>query len=251
MEDNNINPEEQSPSTHQETPYITSSEDNSPIGDIVEEVDSGKEVHDLEFIPDPENLIKAMIFASPEFVTVTTLKKILGPEWDVRRIRACIKIINDSLRIHNEPFEVIEVNNSFRYRTQTQYYPWVKQLFKESNSRRLSPAALEILSIVAYKQPITKAEVEEIRGVNVDSALKGLLDRKLIAIIGKSDKIGGAYNYGTTKEFMQYFGINNVPSDLPKLSEFEELISSSALLPQMSPEGNMVAQDQNEVEENE
>jgi segregation and condensation protein B len=198
------------------------------------------------FDPEPEALIKAMIFASPEFVNVNTIKEIMGRGWDAVKIRETIKNINAKLSQDDEPFEIVEVSNSFRYRTRTQYYPWIKRLFKEAGARKLSQAALEILALVAYKQPITKAEIEDIRGVTVDGVLKGLLERRLITITGKADKIGGAFTYGTTKEFLRYFNINRVPQDLPKLSEFEDLINSTALLPQISSSGDVVETDRDE-----
>ncbi|MBF0430188.1 MAG: SMC-Scp complex subunit ScpB [Fibrobacteria bacterium] len=210
----------------------------------------GPVMHDVhEFEPEPEALIKAMLFASPEFVTISTIKRVFDRQYTATQIKSFVKKINRQLSDNNDPFEIAEINNSFQYRTRSQYHPWLKLLFKEAGARRLSQAALEILSLVAYKQPITKAEVEDIRGVNVDGPLKGLLDRKLIAITGKSDKIGHPFVYGTTKEFMQYFNINRVPEDLPKLSEFENLISSTSLLPQISSSGEVTEIQQNLAEE--
>jgi segregation and condensation protein B len=200
------------------------------------------------FTPDPEALIKAMIFASSDYVNLNALKEIMGRNWDAVKIRETVRNINEKLEHNNEPFEIVEVSGSFRFRTRTQYYPWVKKLFKEAGTRKLSQAALEILSLVAYKQPITKAEIEDIRGVTVDGVLKGLLERRLIAITGKTDKIGGAYTYGTSKEFLRYFNINRVPQDLPKLSEFEDLINSTALLPQISSDGTVVEAELDETE---
>ncbi len=202
-----------------------------------------------EFTPKPEALVKALIFASPDFVNIQTLKKILGQGWDVPKIRQVVKSIIAKMETDGEPFEIVEVNNSYHFRTKPRFYPWIKQLFREAGARKLSQAALEILALVAYKQPITKAEIEEIRGVNVDGPLKGLLDRKLIAIVGKSEKIGNPFEYGTTKKFLQYFNINKVPEDLPKLSEFDELIKSTQLLPQVSPSGDLIEGELNQVDD--
>ncbi len=201
------------------------------------------------FAPSPEQLVKGLIFASSDFLSAQRIKELTEGALDLKTIRQAVKTINAKFIEHDEPYEIFEANNSYRFRTKSEYHPWIKKLFKESSARRLSQAALEILSIVSYKQPITKAEIEDIRGVNVDGTLKGLLDRKLVAIAGKSDKIGNPFNYGTTKLFLQYFGINSINQDLPKLSEFEELIQSAALLPQVSPEGELEEFDQDEVEE--
>ncbi len=192
-----------------------------------------------EFAPDPEALIKALIFSTPEYISVKTIKEVVET-LDSHQIRTYIKKINQKLTQNNEPFEIVETNNTYRFRTRPTYYPWVRKLYKEAATRRLSPAALEILAIIAYKQPITKAEVEDIRGVNVDGTLRGLLDKKLVSITGKSEKVGNAFTYGTTKEFLQYFNINKVPDDLPKLSEFENMIQNSALIPQINRSGDVV-----------
>jgi segregation and condensation protein B len=92
---------------------------------------------------------------------------------------------------------------------------------------------------VAYKQPVTKAEIESIRGVNVDGSLKTLLDKKLIDIGRRSDSLGQAFTYHTSREFMRYFGINRVPDDLPRLSEFEGILNAQSLIPQMGPDGEV------------
>jgi|GEM_PF-6090183 len=191
------------------------------------------------FTPDPLNLLKALLFASPEYIPLSTLKEILGTN-DTVQIRTWLKTIQKELNQKGEPFEIQEINKSYLFRTKSEYYPWIKKLYRETGARKLSQAALEILALIAYKQPMTKAEIEEIRGVNVDGPLRGLLERKLIQITGKSDKIGSAFTYGTTKEFCQYFGISRVPEDLPKLSEFENLIAASNLVPQMAQDGQVI-----------
>jgi len=205
-------------------------------------------VQDLpEFIPNPEALIKALLFSSPEYLSIKLLKELVAG-YDSTAIRKYIKNINKKLLADDEPFEIIEVNNNFRFRTVAAYHPWLKKMFKDNHARRLSHAALEILAIVAYKQPISKAEIEDIRGVNVDGTLRGLLEKRLVSIAGKSDKLGSAYTYGTTKEFLQYFNINKVPDDLPKLSEFENMINNSSLIPQISKEGEVVEVDRDDIE---
>lgn len=221
----------------------------TPENTAVEKQGSSPKLEDVpSFVPETKSLIKALIFGSPDYLTAKRLKELLEEDIDTKTIRDFVKEINKDFLAANEPFEIVESNNSFRFRSRTEYHHWIKKLFRESSSRRLSPAALEILSIVAYKQPITKAEIEEIRGVSVDGTLKGLLDRKLIAISGKSEKIGNAFEYGTTKEFMHYFGVNNINQDLPKLSEFEELVQSTALIPQVE-NGEIKEMEQADVEE--
>ena len=150
------------------------------------------------------------------------------------------KMVNKKFEEQEMPFEVAEVDATFRIRTRTQFYPWTRKLFKETNPRRLSQASLETLAIIAYKQPITKAEIESIRGVNVDGCMKSLMEKKLVDVNGRSDSLGSAFTYSTTREFMRYFGINRVPDDLPRLSEFEAIVNAQALIPQMGADGGLV-----------
>lgn len=119
------------------------------------------------------------------------------------------------------PFEIRHLAEGYQFYTKRSYYPFVKHAVLDRNQKRLSRVALEALSIIAYRQPITKAEVEFIRGVNSDYAIQKLLDKKLVSIVGRSDAPGRPLLYGTSPFFMQYFGLANL-SDLPKLKEFEE-----------------------------
>lgn len=196
--------------------------------------------------PDPDKLLCAILFATQEFLTARALRDIMGDEWDLPSLRRLVKTVNQRFAAGDMPFEVVEVEATFRLRTQTRYFPWVKKLFKEATPRRLSQAGLETLAIIAYKQPITKAEVESIRGVNVDGALKSLLEKKLIDIHRRSEAMGGAFTYVTTREFLRYFGISKVPDDLPRLSEFEQIVNAQALIPQIGPQGEVRQFDQPE-----
>lgn len=196
--------------------------------------------------PEPDKLLSAILFASQEYLGVRALKEILGDEFDAGRIRKLIKQINQRLRETDMPFEVVEVDTTFRVRTLPKYFPWVRKLFKDSNPRRLSQASLETLAIIAYKQPITKAEIEAIRGVNVDGCMKSLMEKKLVDVNGRSDQVGSAFTYSTTREFMRYFGISRVPDDLPRLSEFEAIVNAQALIPQVGPDGSVMEMSQPE-----
>jgi segregation and condensation protein B len=121
------------------------------------------------------------------------------------------------------PFEIQKVAKGYQFFTKREFYPFVKKASVVRNQKRLTRATLETLAIVAYRQPVTKAEVEFIRGVNCDYAIQKLLDKKLVEIQGRADAIGKPLLYGTSTFFMEYFGINGV-EDLPKLKEFEEMV---------------------------
>lgn len=167
-------------------------------------------------------IIEAVLFASDEPLNLQRLKDILPRKPDIRKIRAAIDDINQRFSAEHHPFEVVEVAGGYQFRTVPYYHPWVRQLFKDRVNRRLSRSALETLAVIAYKQPVTKAEIESIRGVVADGAMKTLLERRLITITGRSEKPGRPLLYGTTKDFLKYFGLNHL-DDLPKIEEFEAM----------------------------
>jgi len=118
-------------------------------------------------------------------------------------------------------FQVFHTGGGYQFLTKPSYQASIGILLKQQSKKRLSNAALETLSIIAYKQPITKAQIEQIRGVNCDYSIQRLLDKELLEIRGKSDTVGRPLIYGTTQNFMDYFGINDL-NDLPTLKDFAE-----------------------------
>ena len=123
------------------------------------------------------------------------------------------------------PFEVKKIAKGYQFFTKRAYHDYVKRATLEKNKRRLSRAAMETLAIIAYRQPVTKAEVEFVRGVNCDYAIQKLLEKQLVAILGRAEAVGRPLLYGTSAYFMQHFGINGV-EDLPKLKEFDEMVDT-------------------------
>ena len=175
-----------------------------------------EELPKVESSEDLARIIQAIVFASPDIVTLKKLREILGDFLDARTVSDALIAANDSLNKINSPFEI--------FRTRAKYYPWVRKLFPEANARRLSQAALETLAVIAYQQPITKAAIEQVRGVSsVDGPIRNLLDKGFIALGARAETVGNPYTYVTTQEFMKYFGINRIPEDLPRLREFSEL----------------------------
>ncbi|HXP91591.1 MAG TPA: SMC-Scp complex subunit ScpB [Fibrobacteria bacterium] len=194
--------------------------------------------------PDDEFLLEAVLFASTELVTLRHLRELVDAALSQTRVQKLVESINSRLRSGNHPFEVTVAAGGWRMRTRADYHPWLRGLFKEVQNRRLSQAVLETLAVVAYKQPITKAEIEAVRGVSADGALKKLLEKRLVTVSGRTDTPGRPLTYGTTREFLEYFGIGRIPDDLPRLAEFEELVQSRALLPQVAPGGLLLQSDQ-------
>ncbi|HSQ42170.1 MAG TPA: SMC-Scp complex subunit ScpB [Fibrobacteraceae bacterium] len=205
--------------------------------------DSGQDLPQITSREDLANILQALVFASPDVLTLKRIREIVGDFVDQRMVAEALQIANDNFNRVNAPFELVEHAGGFRFRTRKIYYPWVRKLFPELSARRLSQAALETLAVVAYKQPITRAELEAVRGVSCDGPLRNLLDKKLIALGERSEAVGNAYTYITTQEFLKYFGINRIPEDLPRLAEFEDLIEAGDLVPQYR-KGQMVQEEQ-------
>jgi segregation and condensation protein B len=170
--------------------------------------------------PDELRILEAVLFASDELMNAAHLKTILPSQPDARRIRSMVEKLNVQLQKERHPFEIAEIGGGYQFRTITYYHPWVRQIFKEKAAKKLSIQALECLAIIAYKQPISKAEIEAIRGVVSDGAMKTLLEKRLVTITGRSEKPGRPLLYGTTQTFLRYFGLNR-REDLPRIEEFE------------------------------
>lgn len=147
-----------------------------------------------------------------------------------KELRLIIEELNEEYELNARPFRIVEIAGGFQFATTREYGEFVGLLSKERSRRRLSQAALETLAIVAYRQPVTKPEVEAIRGVNCDQVLLSLLERNLLAITGRADTVGKPLLYGSTDEFLRVFGLNSL-SDLPKLRELEELMEEEAHSP--------------------
>lgn len=147
---------------------------------------------------------------------------LLGYAVEAPEIEAALASLLTKYQGDTYPFEIRQLAQGYQFLTKRRFHPYLRQAVVHKNQKRLSRAALETLAIIAYRQPLTKAEMEFIRGVNCDYAVQKLLDKQLIQITGRSDGPGRPLLYGTSPFFMQYFGINDT-SDLPKLKEFEEL----------------------------
>lgn len=170
--------------------------------------------------------IEALIFASDKPLSCNDLLELLNSAHAFIDDRATIEQINSAIEAIAEkyqsefyPFEVVESGGGWQFLTKKNFHQTIAQLNSDKFLKKLSSAALETLSIIAYKQPITKSEMEAIRGVNCDYAVQKLLDKDLIVIAGrKEEAIGKPLIYATSKSFMDYFGINS-PADLPKIQE--------------------------------
>lgn len=169
-----------------------------------------------------KNIIEALLFASDTPITIQKLKEILEVD-SVKDIREGIDDLQNHYSQTKSAMTIIEVAGGFQIASREDYASYVQKLYKGRQASRLTQRALETLAIIAYKQPITKHEIENIRGVNVDGVVKTLLERNLVSIEGREKAPGNPLLYGTTKYFLEYFGLKSLES-LPKLKEIDELL---------------------------
>ncbi|MCC7008432.1 MAG: SMC-Scp complex subunit ScpB [Acidobacteria bacterium] len=170
---------------------------------------------------DLKAVIEALIFASPEPLTVKTLVRLLDGE-TAEDVTAAIEALKQD---YERPggLKVVEVAGGYQIVTRPDLHEWVRRLFHERTTQKLSVASLETLAVVAYKQPITAPEVAEIRGVNASGVIATLIERKLVKIVGRKQVVGRPFLYGTTREFLDRFGLNDL-ADLPKVEDMSELL---------------------------
>jgi segregation and condensation protein B len=175
-------------------------------------------------------ILEAVLFVSPEPVPVARLVSIVGTVSKAEVVQA-LGILAHDLDQDGRGIQLVQVAGGYRLVTKQEYGPWLKRMDKAKAAQKLSRSALESLAIIAYKQPLVRAEIEEIRGVETSGVLRTLCERKLVRIVGRKDVPGRPIMYGTTKFFLEHFGLQDL-SQLPPLREFKELgESEQALLP--------------------
>lgn len=186
-------------------------------------------------IAELKTIVEAMIFASPEPLTPKALLKLLDTEPKEDVLAALEELRTDYMRPSG--LQLVEVAGGFQIVTRADLHEWVRRLFHERSTAKLSAQALESLAVIAYRQPITAMEVAEVRGVNGSGVLNTLLERHLIKIVGRKQVVGRPFMYATTKEFLIRFGLKDL-SDLPKVEDMAESlgIESGLLVEQTPPE---------------
>ena len=167
-----------------------------------------------------KSIIESILFIAGEPLTIDALKEIV--ELDRPEIERLINELISEYSLKNSGLFIVEVAGGVQMVTNPASAPWIKKLLATAVPTRLSQQSLETLAIIAYKQPIIKAEIEAIRGVNSDGVVKTLLERRLIKILGRKEVPGRPLMYCTTKEFLQSFGLKDL-SELPTLKEFQEM----------------------------
>jgi segregation and condensation protein B len=166
-------------------------------------------------------IVEALIFASPEPLTPKMLYKLLAdePKEDVAAAVDAIRAEYDS----RPGLQFVDVAGGYQIVTRSELHEWVRRLFHERSTQKLTVQGLETLAVIAYKQPITALEVGEIRGVNTSGVLSTLLERHLVKIVGRKNVVGRPFLYATTKEFLIRFGLKDL-TDLPKIEDMAEAL---------------------------
>jgi segregation and condensation protein B len=170
--------------------------------------------------------IEALIFATEHPISLAEMKSVLDAtfetDFEEAELLRGVEELKTRYAQDQFSFEIIDIAGGFQFLTKPTYHNSVGMFLKQTIRKRLSQAALETLSIVAYKQPVSKTELEQIRGVSCDYAIQKLLEKELVDIQGRSDAPGRPLLYGTSEKFMDYFGIKSL-MDLPKPKDFKEV----------------------------
>lgn len=174
---------------------------------------------------DIEQYIQALVFVSEQSIRteeiIYCLQAAFGQDFTEEEVNTYLQNITQRYQDKNFAIELVKTNNGYQFLTKKDYHQIVSLLQQQRSKKKLSQAALETLAIIAYKQPVTKPDVEQIRGVNCDYSIQKLLEKELIAIVGKSETIGKPILYGTSSVFMDYFGINSI-NELPQIKDFTD-----------------------------
>ena len=192
-----------------------------------------------------KSVIEALLLASERPLALEKIRDVL----DNLPAKDTLGLIEELRREYEDGsrgIRVVEIAGGFQMITAPEFAPFLKKLFKGRNAERLSKPALETLAIIAYKQPLTRGEVELLRNVNVDGVMKSLLDKSLIRISGRKKAAGNPYVYGTTRQFLEHFGLKSL-QDLPKIEDFSALAEKTELIEEF-PEGEKQVEGENEPE---
>jgi segregation and condensation protein B len=173
-----------------------------------------------------EQIVEALIFSTEEPLSTAKIREVV-PEIQSQQIPQIVDRLNTQYAQSGRSFEIQNVAGGYLFYTRPDFSEYLQRFHFKRLQSRLSSKALETLAIIAYKQPVTRTEIEEIRGVNADGVLRTLLSRNLITIAGTADVPGNPYLYKTTRQFLEYFGLKDI-KDLPRLKELDEIVAADS-----------------------
>ncbi len=238
MSTNNQNPEEineASAISEYENIFAKLASEDEPIPDLDESIDelaeqlettiAAQEIDDDEIITvslaELKPAIESVLFVADEPLPLNTLGKILG-DIDAKDLKQALDELSNEYDERSSGLELREIAGGWRFSTRPQHHEFIRKYLKSKPSARLSLPALETLAVIAYKQPVTVPEILEIRGVTSTSAIKTLLEKRLIMTKGRKETVGKPMLYGTSKDFLIQFGLKDL-QELPSIEDFEEL----------------------------
>jgi segregation and condensation protein B len=210
-------------------------EDNENVEDSTESEDAGDEPAKTE-VPDEietadeaetvdeqpptvESVVEAILFATDEPLTDGRLSTIV--ETTAKQVRDCIAALNEKYEQNHNAFRIEQIAGGYQMLTLSTYNSWLRKMLRARSDSKLSPAAMETLAIIAYKQPVIRVDIEAIRGVAVGEVIRSLMYKGLVKIVGRAEILGRPMLYGTTKKFLEVFGLNTL-KDLPKVEELKK-----------------------------
>ncbi len=176
--------------------------------------------------PKLEQIIEALLFAAETSLSIEQIKKVVE-DASLDEITFAISELNK--QYENRPFYIQEIGEGYRLLTKPEFAPWIEKMHGKTRKIRLSQAALETLAIIAYKQPITRAQIAHIRGVDSSGIVRKLLELNLIAIKGRSEEAGRPTLYATSQQFLEHLGLRDL-SELPRIDELEDLLGEDSKL---------------------
>jgi segregation and condensation protein B len=186
----------------------------------------------MEISSEVKKILEVLLFVSDKPLSLRELRDIIKADVaDISNLENILKELKDEYVTLNKPYEIKFVADGWTFATKPEYSPWIKKLLKEKTVLKLSPSALETLAMIAYKQPITRAEIDEIRGVESSGVIDTLLERKLIKIVGRKEALGRPLLYGTTQDFLKHFGLAYL-SELPLIEDMPKEIQETDNLPE-------------------
>ena len=198
---------------------LSDTNEESGESDLSDKSDMTEEIEESDSETTLESVIEAVLFASDESLTSARLANIT--ESTTKQVREHIKNLNKKYKSNKSAFRIEQIAGGFQMLTLSKYNHWLKKLLRARSETKLSPAAMETLAIIAYKQPVIRADIEAIRGVAVGEVIRSLSYKGLVKIVGRAEILGRPMLYGTTKKFLEVFGLNTL-KDLPKIEELKK-----------------------------
>lgn len=168
--------------------------------------------------------LEAVLFAAPEPLSAAALRLIFGEELDPTVVHQALELLAHQTNATGRGMRLEEVAGGWQFLTRQEYFPFVQRTGRVHREEKLSPAVIETLAIVAYKQPVTRAEIDAIRGASSANLIRALMDRRLVRVVGRAEVPGAPFQYGTTKRFLRHFGLRSA-LDLPDPKDAARLLA--------------------------